>query len=275
MLSILDIAISLAGGALELAIAFTLVRRHLWRKGFFLFLVYICYSIANVAVLIISSHLANRRSYFTIYAGMQALYTLVGLLAINESFRKSFHIYYLQRPWFSFLVPAVVLSILSISLWSSSKHVPIQAGPLTTVYITLDLASNYIFAGIFGVFGILVFFWRTKWQRRPFGVIVGFGIFGVVGMTADALRSDFGIKMDTVFSYGSAVAYVIACLVWLRAFRHLEDASENRPPSNVDPRELLELFERLTNLRKGSGKSKDADKSFAGMVNPHHALRLN
>jgi hypothetical protein len=250
MLSIPDTIVSLTGGTLEIAIAVALIRRHLWRTEFPFFFAYICYSIVNVAVLLTSAALTSNRTYFAIYSAAQALYTIFGLLAMNESFRKIFLIYYLHKSWFSFLVPAVVLTVLLLSLWNWARHAPTQAGPLTIIYISLDLTANYMRAGIFGLFGILVFFWRSKWQDPPFGIIAGFGIFSVIGMASDALRSDFGMKMGFVFSYASAVAYILACVVWLYAFRRRKYDADSQPPSNVDPKELLDLLERPTKMLK-------------------------
>jgi hypothetical protein len=36
---------------------------------------------------------------------------VLGLLAMNEAFRKVFKVYYLHRRWFSFLVPSVVVIV--------------------------------------------------------------------------------------------------------------------------------------------------------------------
>lgn len=264
MLNIVDKAISMAGAALEIAIAINLLRQRLWRREFPLFFVYICYAILNVAILLISAELAGKYTYFAIFSVTQALYTVLGLLAINESFQKVFRVYYLRRTWFPFLVPSVVLAIALSALWNWAEHRPIQAGPLTIIYISLDLTANYMRAGLFGVFGMLVFFWRTKWQQRPFGVIVGFGTFSLIGMIADALRSDFGTQMNLVFSYASAVAYLIACLVWLRAFRRSKESSEKQPPSsNVDAKELLGLLEHYTSFLKEKERREDANKSFS------------
>jgi hypothetical protein len=249
MRSVIDAALSLAGGALEAALVITLVRRGFWRRMFPFFFSYICYALANVVVLLLSAALTtNRRTYFTIYGVMQAIYAILAVLAMNEAFHRIFKPYYFRRSWFRLLVPTAVLAILSLSLWNSVRHRPIQAGPLTIIYISLDLASNYMLAGIFGLFGFLVFFWRTKWLEPPFGIMLGFGVFSVVGMMADALRSEFGIKMNLVFSYASAVAYIIACVVWLQAFRERHDDPGNRPGSSADPSELLQLLDRPTEM---------------------------
>ncbi len=249
MLSLPDIALSLAGGILQAALAIALVRRRLWRRAFPWFFLYVCYSLANVTVLLLSAaFLTNRRAYFTIYGVMQAIYAAVAVAAMNEALHKIFKPYYLRRTWLRFMVPCVVFAILMLAFVNSLKHTPIEAGPLTIIYISLDLAANYMLAGIFGFFGILVLFWRTKWLDPPFGVMLGFGIFSVIGMLADALRSDVGKQMDLVFIYAAAVAYVVACVVWLHAFRQRDPPSQ--PGSTVDPKELLQLLDRPTEMLK-------------------------
>jgi len=121
---------------------------------------------------------------------------------------------------------------------------------------------NYILAGIFGLFGILVFFWRTKWQKHPFGILLGFGVFSVIGMVADALRSDFGAKMDLIFSYAAAVAYIVACAIWLHAFMLNNDDGENRPRLPADPEELLRLLERQTQMIERTRNVKRCQSVF-------------
>lgn len=111
MLGTIDKTIALTGGALEIAIAVILIRRQLWRRGYPAFFVYICYAIINVTVLLISAELTSKKMYFGIFSITQALYTVLGLLAMNEAFRKVFKVYYLHRRWFSFLVPSVVVIV--------------------------------------------------------------------------------------------------------------------------------------------------------------------
>jgi hypothetical protein len=246
-----DTALSLSGVALEIALAATLIRRGVWKRKFVFFFVYTAYSIINVIVLLVSAEIGSRKAYFTIYWATQAIYVVLGLLATNESFHKVFRIYYFRRPWFRFLVPAIVMAILSISIWTSLKHAPIQAGPVTIAYISFDLAANYMLAGVFGLFGIFVFFWHTKWQRHPFGIMLGFGVFSVTGMLANALRSDFGTKMNLIFSYGTAVAYIVACLIWLHAFIRPENDLTGGDTLQTDPSELVQLLDRhIGSLKK-------------------------
>lgn len=248
MLSGIDTLLGVTGVALEIALAAILIRRKLWRSEFPLFFTYVCYAIVDVIGLLLVARYSSKRTYAQAYWIAQAVYGLLGVLAMEEAFRRIFSVYYFRRRWFRLLVPGLVLFILTVSIWKWLRHAPIQAGPLTIAYISFDLAMNYMLAGIFGLFGVLVLFWRTKWQRHPFGILLGFGTFSIVGMLADALRSDFGTKMDLIFSYAAAVAYIIACAIWLHAFTRNHDDGENRPEPLVDPLELLELLEGHTQM---------------------------
>jgi len=257
MLSGLDIAISLTGAVLEIALAIVLIRQRLWRKAFPLFFLYVCYAVVDAVGIILISTFSSKRTYASAYWIMQAVYAILGLLAMNESFQKIFRVYYFRSKWFRFIVPGVVLTILSISIWNWQKHAPIQAGPETIAYMSFDLAANYMRGGVFGLFGILVFFWRAKWLDPPFGILLGFGTFSVIGMIADALRSDFGKKMDPVFIYAAAVAYIVACAIWLQAFKRSQEDRENVPRSAVDPSELLQLLDHHTEILN---KTKDQER---------------
>ncbi|HET9180582.1 MAG TPA: hypothetical protein VFP59_00490 [Candidatus Angelobacter sp.] len=257
MLSVIDRVLGLIGALLEIALAAVLVRGRIWRKGFPFFFLYICYAIIYVLGLLLVATFSNRQTYARIYWIAQAGYALLGLAAMNESFRQVFAVYYFRRRWFQLLVPGVVFTILSISVWKWLSHAPIQAGPLTVAYISFDLAMNYMLAGVFALFGILAIFWRPPGQSRAFAILFGFGLFSVVGMIADALRSDFGTKMNSIFSYSSAVAYILASAIWLRAFIRKEHRGPQQADSTPDPGELLNLLTRHT---KELDKNKKANR---------------
>jgi lysylphosphatidylglycerol synthetase-like protein (DUF2156 family) len=262
MLTGIDTMLGVTGVVLEVALATILIRHRLLRSRFPLFFVYVCYAIVDVVGLLLIARYSSKRTYAHAYWIAQAVYAIFGLLAMEEAFCRIFMVYYFRRRWFRLLVPSLVLFILSVCIWKWLRHVPIEAGPLTIAYISFDLAMNYMLAGIFGLFGILVLFWRTKWQRHPFGILLGFGVFSVVGMLADALRSDFGTKMNLIFSYAAAVAYIVACAIWLHAFMRDSDNGGNRPGLPVDPEELLQLLERPTQMLDGTRNFKRCQSVF-------------
>src|SRR5437899_613182 len=136
MLSGIDTVLGLAGVALEIALATVLIRQRRWRTDFLFFFLYVCYSIVDVVGLLLIATFGSKGTYARTYWIAQGAYAILGLLAMNESFRRVFRVYYFRRTWFRFLVPSVVLMILSLSIWKWLRHAPIQAGPLTIAYIS-------------------------------------------------------------------------------------------------------------------------------------------
>lgn len=194
---------------------------------------------------------ADSPTFFNVYWVLEGGSAFLGVLAMFESFYRVLRPYYTSKSWL-FLMPfSTILIILSVSAWGLHKHSPVQAGPIARLYISFDLAADYMLAGFFGLFVVLVFLWQAKWQRYTFGIMKGFGLFSIVGMLADLLRSEFGTKWDFFFSYAPSVAYILGCLMWLGAF--LATDVRTRPPgpgSVVDLDEIQELLSKLTKAIK-------------------------
>jgi hypothetical protein len=215
-------------------------------RQFPFFLAYTC-SLAFIEIALTAGFPFIRRDlWFNLNWAAQVVYTVMGILAMHESFRKVLRPYFAGRWWFPILVPGVVLGIFSLCVWKALHQLPGQSSRLSLVYLTFYLASDYMRAAIFGMFAVLVIFWRARWQPCAYGVMKGFGLYTIVGMLADLLRSDFGTKMDWVFIHAPPVAYLLACLIWLGAFlqREPENGSgKTGSLTNVD--EVLELLTRL------------------------------
>jgi hypothetical protein len=241
----LDISFTLAGLTLQFWLAITMTRCRL-HKQFLWFFVYTWFSILSGITLVLASGFGSYTVYFNLFSIAQASYAVLALLAMNESFKQVFAPYYFGRRWFRFLLPVLALIVVLISLWKWHGPTPAQASRPMAALISLGLASDYLLSAVFCLFGILVFFWQTRWQQYPFGIMKGFGLFSIVGMLADLLRSDFGTKMNLFFSYAPAVAYIVACLIWLGAFlKPAPEEQEPRPGSLVNVEELVALLERL------------------------------
>jgi hypothetical protein len=160
-------------------------------------------------------------------------------------------VYFSSGRWFFLLPLATVLVVLLVSTWTLREHAPVQASRIAMLYISFDVAADYVLAALFGLFVILVFFWQAPWQRYSFGIMKGFGLFSIVEMLAGLLRSEFGTKWDFFFSYAPSVAYILGCLIWLGAFL-APDESKHRagPGAVVDLDEILELLSKLTKAIK-------------------------
>lgn len=249
-LSPLNAALALAGIILLGVLTAVMVRRRLYRQ-FPLFFLYSCYAVAASIVVNAASLGAEQAALIKIYSATEALYALTGLLAMYESFHRVFSLYYFSRRWLFVLPLVTVLVILIVSILSLRKHSPVQADALGLFYLGFDLAADYMLAGFFGLFVILVFLWQARWQRYPFGIMKGFGLFSIVGMLAGLLRSEFGTGWDFFFSYAPSVAYILGCLIWLGAFL-APDKAKHRPGPGavVELDEILELLSKLTKAIK-------------------------
>src|SRR6185437_12720848 len=135
MLNGIDTFLGVSGVVLEIALATTLLRRGVWRNDFPIFFVYVCYAIVDAVGLLLIARYTSKRTYAHAYWIAQAVYAILGMLAMDEAFRRVFSVYYFRRSWFRLLVPSVVLFILAVCIWKWLRHAPIQAGPLTIAYI--------------------------------------------------------------------------------------------------------------------------------------------
>ncbi|HWZ46363.1 MAG TPA: hypothetical protein VNW97_23020 [Candidatus Saccharimonadales bacterium] len=222
-------------------------RKH--HRQFPFFLAYAGASALISTILTVMSGLTNQERWFKLNWASQVIYTVLGILAMHESFRKVLRPYFLGKWWFHLLVPGVVAVVLVLCGWAAFRKFPGRGE--YWLYFTSYLASDYMRAAIFGLFAILAIFWRARWQPCAFGVMKGFGFYTIVGMLADLLRSDFGTKMDLFFRYVPPVAYIVACLIWLGAFLQREPESRSgQTGSLADLDEILELLTRLKKARE-------------------------
>jgi hypothetical protein len=240
----IDIALAFTSPALLAVIALVLLRRKLYSEYRFFF-AYACGLILIPIGLVATAKFAGQPSYLRAFSIAAFCNNTMSLLAMNESFHKVFSVYSIGRNWLRYLLPCVILLVLSISTWRwiETSH---EGRDSWAVFFAFNLSSDYMMAAVFATFGLLVFFWQPGWQQYPFGIMKGFGLFSIVGMLADLLRSDFGTKMNLFFSYAPAVAYIVACLIWLGAFLRPEPEEQApRPGSLVNVEELVALLERL------------------------------
>lgn len=249
-LTTVNAALALAGILLLAVLTAVLVRHRLYRQFPFFFL-YSCYSIAASILVNALEPSAGQATFIKIYSATEALYALTGLLAMYESFRRALRVYYFSKRWFSLVPVTTILVILLVSTWALRRQAPVQADTLGTFYLSFVLAADYMLAGFFGLFVILVFFSQAPSQRYTFGIMKGFGLFSIVGMLADLLRSEFGTRWDFFFSYAPSVAYILGCLIWLGAFLATDERKHRPGPGAVvDLDEIQELLSKLTKAIK-------------------------
>jgi hypothetical protein len=244
------IAFGLTAAALQVCIAAIIFRRRIGKR-FLFFWLYTTYSVVAAVLMTLTATYAGRRTYAETYYVVQGGYTLLALLAMHESFHKSLKSYYFQKAWFRLAVPVIAFAILALSTVKLLRHAPIEAGKITMVYISFDFAANYMLAGIFGLFAVLVLWRQVQWKQYTFGIMRGFGLFSIISTLVDFLRSDFGTKMNVFFSYAPAVAYILSCLIWLGAFMEPEPPRAfGHPASPIDLNELQAVLRRIRRVIK-------------------------
>jgi hypothetical protein len=243
-----DKALLFSISALQLLIAGLLLKRG-YSARFRVFLAYTCYSIAAELGLLVADHLENWHTYLKVYWAVQAVYTLLGLAAMDATFAEQYRLFYKSRLRLRLQVPATATVVLLLTIWFFVGGTPVRDTRLMTAFISFDLAADYMQATVFGLFVLAAVYWRPPWRQHTFGIMMGFGFFSIVGCLADLLRSIFGKGMSLFYSHAPAVAYLVACLIWLRAFAVKEPPQGPKKP--VDADEVSAMLGRLIGVSKG------------------------
>ncbi len=248
----IDIFLNLSGTLLAISLASILLWRKLYRE-FPFFFTYISSSIV-IAILRVSVR-GDYKIFFKIYWVTEAIYALLALLALHEAFRWVFRPFFEKR-WFGLFFPIVFLAIAIMAGLYHFHGLPSEANQVINLVLSFSLAVNWVEAGIFVLFFLLVWFHGIRWRDYPFGIVVGFAVISVGSLASRWARSEFGTKFNFLASYAPAVAYLLAVVLWIATFI--------RPPEpepewalNMTPEQMLHevrqytiVIERLLRRRK-------------------------
>jgi len=237
-------AVSLAvPTALQAWLAFLLARKGV-RKRFAWFFAYTAFSlVAGVVKILVHG---NRWRYFYVYWSAEALYAVLGFLAIYEAFRSVFRSFYVLW-WFKYLLPAAGVIMLAIAVIKGVFFPPVQAPPVLAMILISELAVRCLQAGIFALFVALVWFNSMPAWNYAFGISLGFSVSSLGILLTILIRSEFGIKVAPLISLGPAMAYIMAEAIWLIFFLRPE------PPdpfagiaSSLTPVQVIGVLEEYT-----------------------------
>jgi len=234
--------------ALLVCLIVLLWKRRLYREFPFFFSYLISVVLATVME---DAVFSNADLYFNIYWSFEGVHAVLSLLALYEAFREVFLVFYKTWRGFEVVFPATVLVIVILAAWNAALHPAIQAEQVIVVLLAVGKVVRYLQAGVFVLFFVLVWILGLDWEEYPFGIVLGFTISAVGAWLAYDVRSEFGTKFSTFFKYSSPVAYCVAVLVWLAAFR--------RPPQEprrwllgMTPEQMLDQAKRYLAVLKGS-----------------------
>jgi hypothetical protein len=229
--------------ALQAWLAFLLARKTV-RNRFVWFFTYTTFSlIAGVVKVLVHG---NKWQYSYVYWSAEALYAVLGFLAIYEAFRSVFRSFYVLW-WFKYLLPAAGFVMLAIAIIKGVLFPPVQAPPVLATILISELAVRCLQGGIFALFVALVWFNSMPAWNRAFGIALGFSVSSLGILLTILIRSEFGIKVAPLITLGPAVAYIMAEAIWLIVFLKPE------PPdpfagieSSLTPAQVIGVLEEYT-----------------------------
>jgi hypothetical protein len=230
-------------------LAVLLIGRHLYRD-FPLFFVYTLFSLAAELLRTFAQH--DQWRFVYLYWTTEALYALLGFLAIHESFRHVFRHFYAMWWWFKFLPAIIGIVLMAVSLIEGIFFPPIQAPPLLATIFVAEMAVRCVQSGVFCLFIVLVKLYALPWRNYSFGIALGFAVSAFGIFVTFLVRSKSGTHFVPVIRFIPPVAYIIAVFIWLLSFIKPE------PPdpfagiaSPLAPEEVLVLLKTWTKQIKG------------------------
>jgi hypothetical protein len=218
----LDTALGLIPPVLQTCLAFLLIRRKAYKTFTFFFTYTVFAIVAELCKFaLILRHQHNSLKYFYLYWGAEAIYAVLGYLAIHEVFRRVFENFN-SLPWFKFLLPAVGFVMLCIAVTIPIVHPAVDTEPLLEGIYSLQIAVRCLQLGIFFLIFFLARIFDLDYRQYAFGIAVGFGIAAIGILLGTLVRTGFGLKFVMFFQYVPSVAYCTAVTVWLASFVRAE-----------------------------------------------------
>lgn len=211
----------LLGPAIQATLLSLVVRRRLYRRGMYPF--FFTYTLYSILVTLFRALLSNRPiEYRTFYWSTELAYGVLALLSLNEVFKRLFRLDYEEYPWLRLVLPSIVVAISGgLFIWwrfvyktSTGEHF----GFLASAFVSF-LQGVHTIEGIILVVFMMFWAWFVPgWNRYDYGVLLGFGVSGLVTMTADMVRFTSGHGYQLWYTYAPGIAYILVTLIWLHAF---------------------------------------------------------
>ncbi|HZE79305.1 MAG TPA: hypothetical protein VE604_00305 [Candidatus Polarisedimenticolia bacterium] len=245
--NLIELAITLA---LEIWLLGLLFRRGVSRH-FPLFFTYSAYTVAIAIARLIT--IGNYHVYFYVFWWTDAVLLLLGLAALHETFRWVYEGFYMFW-WFRLIYYGTISLVLLVTVRNAIVNPPVQAHPLIGLILNIGIAVNLLQAGIAALFAALSKPLAIEHRRYPFGIVAGFAASSLGPFVGYFARSIFGKNVDTFTQNASAVAYILALVIWLIAFSKPEpEESAWTPP--MSPDEMLKVVHGY--LRALGARRKD------------------
>lgn len=249
---LLDILLPVVGDGLLLALVVIMFRRRL-HQAYPFFFTYVVFALAeSIAVLSASG---NAKLSSDLYYGTEVLNDILALLALHEAFRDVFYGFFCFW-WFRLLFPGAVALISFFSIRHAIVKPLVQETRINAVILALGTTVNWVQAGLFLLFMLLVVGLHVRWRRYPYDIALGFAVSTVGDWILFALRSESGTKHPYLMRYAPPMAYILATLIWLRSFGgKFEPEPKLQWQQHITPQQLMaEVQQYIRIMRRILGK---------------------
>jgi hypothetical protein len=234
----------------------TLLAVLMWRRGtrkqFRVFFVYTVFAVvAELTRFALYQPGKNTWASFWVSWGSEAIYAVLGFLAIYEVFRHVFANFN-HFTWFKLLLPVTGAIMLSIAVLIPIVHHAVETDPLLEGIFALQIAVRCLQLGIFFLIFLLARIFNLDYRQYAFGIAAGFGIAAAGILLGTLVRTGGGLKFLIFFRYVPSVAYCIAVTVWLASFVRPEPGDPFRNFRHLFTPELfLEQLQRYKQEVRG------------------------
>ena len=239
---------------LEIWLAVLLYRRQVHKLA----PVFFSYVVISVPVSLVRLlTLQHYAVYFFVYWTSELLLILLGLTALNQVFwytYRGFDAIWWLRP----LYYGVILVALGVTIRMAIVSPPVLQHPIFSFILDATITATMVRSGIVALFAALVKPMVVRFQRYPFGIILGFGVTSVGPSIAYFVFSAFGTKMAGFNSIMISVSYIIALVIWLRIFS-LPDTKPAKWEPPIPPEEMWDTVEGYMKALGVSRKRKRKD----------------
>ncbi|MGC2695590.1 MAG: hypothetical protein WA738_07345, partial [Candidatus Angelobacter sp.] len=186
----------------------------MWRRGahktFRFFFAYTIFAIvAELTKFALVKPNRNTWVYFWVSWGSEAVYAILGFLAIYEVFRYVFE-NFRTFGWFKFLLPLTGGAMLGISILIPIVHPAVDTDPLLEGIFALQIAVRCLQLGVFFLIFALARFFDLDYRQYAFGIAAGFGIAATGILLGTLVRTGLGLEFLIFFQYVPTVAYCVA-----------------------------------------------------------------
>jgi len=231
--NLIELAISLV---LEIWLVILLVQRDV-RRHFPLFFTYTLYTVAIAMARLATIH--DYHVYFYVFWWTDAALLFLGLVALHEVFHWVYEGFY-RLGWFRLIYYGAIAVVLLVTGRNALANPPVQAHPIIGLILEIGIAVNLLQVAIVALFGALAKPLAIEFRRYPFGIASGFGASAMGPLIGYLLRSVFGTNLDAFARNASAVAYILALVIWLMAFSRQEPEEKAWTPP-MPPEEMLRI----------------------------------